>query len=136
MYSFLPGVGRAILDGVKMGDLFYVDVQLPFLPFSLLLFIDNFLLIIHEDGHTFFGSFGNRFLAIPGGRLLDILLFPLLIFVFGWWNHRRITAQLGLLLTAFAWAMYWIGMITLLMFLLYPFFERDKYDYEIIEIDL
>ncbi|MCH2448684.1 MAG: hypothetical protein MK198_00930 [Gracilimonas sp.] len=102
-----------------------MDVQLPFLPFSLLLFINNFLLIIHEAGHTFFGSFGNRFMAIPGGTLLEIL-FPLLIFVFGWWNHRRITAELGLLLTAFAWSMYWIGMITLLMFLLYPFFERDK----------
>lgn len=153
----------------------------PFYLSPFFFFIDNFLLIIHEAGHTFFGFFGNRFLAILGGTLFEILL-PFVIFLFGWWNHQRITAQLGLLLTAFAWiesaayaadalerkmplignlpksshdfynlfmmngvlndhmtyawAMYWIGIITLLLFLFYPFLERKRYAHADIEMDL
>lgn len=153
----------------------------PLLLSPFFFFIDNFLLIIHEAGHTFFGFFGNRFLAILGGTLLEILL-PLSIFFFGWWNFKRIIAQLGLLLTAFAWIessayaadavarkmplignlpksshdfynlfmmngsldghmtyawiMYWIGIIFLILFLLYPLIEPERYEYEKIELDL
>lgn len=153
----------------------------PFILSPFFFFIDNFLLIIHEAGHTFFGFLGNRFLTILGGTLLEILL-PFAIFVFGWWNYRRVTAQLGLLLTAFAWfesaayaadalerkmplignlpksshdfynmfsiqgilddhmtyawIMYWVGVITLLLFLLYPLIEREQFEYTKIELDL
>lgn len=153
----------------------------PFFLSPFFFLIDNFLLIVHEAGHTFLGFFGNRFLTIAGGTLLEILL-PFIIFVFGWWNYQRITAQIGLLFTAFAWiesaayaadamerkmplignlpksshdfynlfimngrldnymtiawTMYWIGIITLLLFLLYPLIEREKYAHENIEIDL
>ncbi|MTI88201.1 MAG: hypothetical protein FH748_09555 [Balneolaceae bacterium] len=74
----------------------------PFFLAPFFFFIDNFLLIVHEAGHTFFGLFGNRFLTIVGGTLLEILL-PFGIFVYGWIAARRYTTQLGLLLTAFAW---------------------------------
>lgn len=148
-------------------------------PFFFL--IDNFLLIVHEAGHTFFGFFGWRFLTILGGTLFQILL-PLMIFLYGWWNHQRLVGQIGLLLTAFswiessayaadavarrmplignlpksahdfynlftmrgvlddymfyAWMMYWIGIITLILFFLYPLIERKKYNYVDIEMDL
>lgn len=148
-------------------------------PFFFL--IDNFLLIVHEAGHTFFGVFGSRFIGILGGTLFEIVL-PFLIFLYGWWNYNRIVAQLGLLLTSFAWiessayaadavarrlplignlpksahdfynlfsmqgvldshmtfawTMYWIGIITLFLFVIYPFWERKKYEHADIELDL
>lgn len=151
----------------------------PFFLSPFFIFIDGFLLIIHEAGHTLFGFFGSRFLSILGGTLLEILL-PFLIFVYGWWNYKRIVAQLGLLLTGFAWiessayaadavarrmplignlpksahdfynlfsmkgilndhmsyawAMYWIGILILLLFLLYPLVERNRH--ESVEIDM
>lgn len=74
----------------------------PFFLTPFFFFIDNFLLIIHEAGHTFFGFLGARFIGILGGTLLEILL-PFCIFVYGWWDRKRFSAQLGLLLTAFAW---------------------------------
>lgn len=153
----------------------------PFFLSPFYFFIDNFLLIVHEAGHTLFGFFGWRFLAILGGTLFEILL-PMLIFVYGWWNYHRFVAQLGLLLTAYAWIessayaadavarrmplignlpksahdfynlftmqgvlddymfyawlMYWIGVIILILFFLYPLLERKKYDYADIEMDL
>lgn len=107
---------------------------------------------------------------------------PSPFFLFGWWKRQDLTAQIGLLLTAFAWiessayaadamarrmplignlpksshdfynlftmkgiltdhmsyawGMYWIGVITLLLFLLYPLFERKHYEYAVIEMDL
>jgi len=139
------------------------------------------LLIIHEAGHTFFGVFGSRFISILGGTLFEVLL-PFSIFVYGWWNYNRIVAQLGLILTAFAWiessayaadavarrmplignlpksshdfynlfsikgvlndhmayawGMYWIGIILLILFFLYPLIEREKYEDADIELNL
>lgn len=153
----------------------------PFFLSPFFFLIDNFLLIIHEAGHTFFRVFGSRFMAILGGTLLELLL-PFLVFVWGWWNYNRIVAQLGLLLTAFAWIessayaadafdrkmplignlpksahdfyniftmhgilehymtvawiMYWIGIITLLIFFFWPLLERKRYDYVDIDIEL
>lgn len=153
----------------------------PFFLTPFFFFIDNFLLIIHEAGHTFFGIFGSRYITILGGTLFEILL-PFGIFIFGWWKRQHFTAQIGLLLTAFAWiessayaadamarrmplignlpksahdfynlfsmqgvlndhmfyawGMYWIGVITLCLFLLYPLFKRKTYKYTDIEMDL
>lgn len=153
----------------------------PFFLSPFFFLIDNFLLIVHEAGHTFFGFLGSRFITILGGTLFEILL-PFLIFIYGWWNYHRFVAQLGLLLTAFAWIesaayaadalerrmplignlpksshdfynlfsmhgaldsymffawlMYFIGIVTLLLFLIYPFIEKEQYAYVDIEMDL
>lgn len=153
----------------------------PFFLFPFFFFIDWFLLIVHEAGHTFFGFFGSRFLTILGGTFLQIML-PFLIFLYGWWNRQHFVAQLGLLLTAFswiesaayaadavarrmplignlpssahdyynmfsmkgvltshmtyAWGMYWIGIITIILFLIYPLYKRKEYDYVDLEIEL
>ncbi|WP_421774503.1 hypothetical protein [Gracilimonas sp.] len=74
----------------------------PFFLSPFFFLIDNFLLIVHEAGHTIFGSVAGRFLTILGGTLFEILL-PFAIFAYGWYNHKRLIAQTGLLLTAFAW---------------------------------
>lgn len=76
--------------------------QHPFFLSPFFFFIDNFLLIIHEAGHSFFSIFGSRFLTILGGTILEILI-PVMIFLYGWWNYQRFVAQLGILLTSFAW---------------------------------
>ncbi len=153
----------------------------PFFLSPFFFFIDNFLLIVHEAGHTLFGFIGGRFLTILGGTLFEVLL-PFGIFVYGWYNHKRFTAQTGLLLTAFAWiessayaadamdrrmplignlpksshdfynlfsmkgvltehltyawVMYWIGIIILLLFLFWPFFEKKHYEHVNIEMEL
>ncbi|HBX67723.1 MAG: hypothetical protein CL670_11135 [Balneola sp.] len=155
------------------------DYPLFLSPFFFL--IDNFLLIVHEAGHTFLGFFGSRFITILGGTLFEIML-PFMIFIYGWWNYSRLVAQIGLLLTAFAWiessayaadafarrmpllgnlpksahdfynmlsmhgildhymtvawTMYWIGIITLLLFFFWPLLERKKYDYVNIKMNL
>ena len=153
----------------------------PFFLSPFFFFIDNFLLIIHEAGHTIFGFLGGRFITILGGTLLEILL-PFCIFVYGWYNRKRVTAQFGLLLTSFAWIessayaadamdrrmplignlpksshdfynlfsmngslndymfyawlMYWIGILTLILFFLWPLLERKQYESIDIAIDL
>lgn len=153
----------------------------PFFLSPFFFFIDNFLLIIHEAGHTLFGFIGGRFITILGGTLLEILL-PFGIFVYGWYSRRRYTAQTGLLLTAFAWIessayaadamdrrmplignlpksahdfynlfsmkgilndymgyawmMYWIGILTLILFFIWPILERKRYEYADIDINL
>lgn len=74
-------------------------------PFGLRMFYiatDSFLLIIHEAGHTFFRIFGSRFMTILGGTFLEVFL-PFMIFFYGWWNRQTFVAQLGMLLTGFAW---------------------------------
>lgn len=155
------------------------DHPLWLTPFFL--FVDTFLLIVHEAGHTFFGLFGSRFLGILGGTLFEIML-PFLIFVYGWWNRNRIVGQLGLLLTAFAWiesaayaadalarrmpligdlpksahdfynlfsmngvlehhmtfawGMYWIGILVLIIFLTWPLIEPQKVAHVDLELDL
>lgn len=153
----------------------------PFFLSPFFFLIDNFLLIVHEAGHTLFGIFGSRFLGILGGTLFEILL-PFLIFVYGWYNRQKITAQIGLLLTAFAWiessayaadalarrmpligdlpksahdfynlftmkgvldhhmtiawGMYWIGILTLALFFIWPLLEREEYVEVELDIDL
>ena len=153
----------------------------PFFLSPFFFFIDNFLLIVHEAGHTIFGFLGGRFLTILGGTLFEIML-PFTIFAYGWYNYKRVTAQIGLLLTGFAWiessayaadamerrmplignlpksahdfynlfsmkgvltehmtyawGMYWIGIVTLIVFLIWPLLERKKYKYVDLEMDL
>lgn len=80
---------------------FAISYQAPF-PVNFVHFmLDNFLLIIHEAGHTFFGLLGWRTLTILGGSLLQILL-PLLILAYTWFNKMRAGIQLSLYLVGFS----------------------------------
>lgn len=81
---------------------FAVNYDYPFPLGIIYFFMDNFLLIVHEAGHTFFGLFGSRFLTILGGSLFQILL-PLMILVFCWINRKYIGMQLSLWLVGFSW---------------------------------
>jgi len=36
----------------------------------------------------------------------------------------------------YAWGMYWIGIITIFLFLIYPLYKRKEYDYVDLEIEL
>lgn len=81
---------------------FAVNYEYPF-PLGILhFFIDNFLLITHEAGHTFFGIFGNRFITILGGSLFQIIL-PLLILAYCWINRKEIGMQFSLCLVGYSW---------------------------------
>ncbi len=64
--------------------------------------IDNFLLIVHEAGHSIFGIFGWRFLTVLGGTLLQILL-PFIIFAACWRAGSLYGAQFMLYITGFGW---------------------------------
>lgn len=81
---------------------FAVTYEYPF-PLNIIhLLIDNFLLIVHEAGHTFFGLLGIRFLTILGGSLFQILL-PLIILGYFWINRQYIGMQFTLCLIGFSW---------------------------------
>ena len=81
---------------------FAVNYSYPF-PLSIVyLFVDTFLLIVHEAGHTFFGLLGFRFLTILGGSLFQILL-PLAILGYCWINRIYIGLQFSFLLVGFSW---------------------------------
>lgn len=81
---------------------FSVTYDYPF-PLSVIhFFVDNFLLITHEAGHTFFRIFGSRFITIMGGSLFQLML-PLLIVVFCWINRKYIGLQFSLGLLGYSW---------------------------------
>jgi len=81
---------------------FAVNYDYPF-PLGIVhFFIDNFLLIVHEAGHTFLGIFGSRFITILGGSLFQILL-PLMILAFCWVNRKYIGMQFSLCLVGYSW---------------------------------
>jgi len=81
---------------------FAVNYHYPFPLNIIYLFVDNFLLIVHEAGHTFFRIFGVRFITILGGSLFQILL-PLLMVGFFWFNRKSVGIQLSLCLIGFSW---------------------------------
>lgn len=84
-------------------NIFYaVNYSYPFPLDIVYLFVDTFLLIVHEAGHTFFGLLEFRFLTIFGGSLLQILL-PLAILSFCWINRKYIGLQFSYLLLGFSW---------------------------------
>lgn len=86
---------------LRFNIFFSVTYETPF-PVNFIHFIlDNFLLIVHEAGHTFFSVFGLRTITILGGSLFEVLL-PILIFVFTWVNQKIIGMQLSLYMVGFA----------------------------------
>ncbi len=81
---------------------FAVNYNYPF-PLDLAyLFVDTFLLIVHEAGHTFFSLLRIRFLTILGGSLLQIFI-PLAILGYCWVNQKNIGMQFSLFLVGFSW---------------------------------
>jgi hypothetical protein len=81
---------------------FSISYSFPF-PINVEKFlINNFLLIVHEAGHTFFSFFGSRIIAIMGGSLNEILL-PLLIVIFTLFNRYVRGTQFALYLLGTAW---------------------------------
>lgn len=87
---------------LRFNIFFAINYDYPF-PVNIPHFLmDNFLLITHEAGHTFFGIFGNRFIGILGGSLFQILL-PLAILAFCWINRKYIGNQLSLVLVGYSW---------------------------------
>ncbi|MEL7834741.1 hypothetical protein [Fodinibius sp. Rm-B-1B1-1] len=81
---------------------FAVNYSYPFPLDIIYLFVDTFILIVHEAGHTFFGLLGWRFLTILGGSLFQVLL-PLAIVLFFWINRKSIGLQFSFLLLGFSW---------------------------------
>ncbi len=86
---------------LRFNIFFSVTYETPF-PVNFIHFmLDNFLLIVHEAGHTFFSVFGVRTITILGGSLFEVLL-PVVIFAFFWVNKKKIGIQLSLYLVGFA----------------------------------
>lgn len=86
---------------LRFNIFFSITYETPF-PVNFIHFmLDNFLLIVHEAGHTFFSVFGVRTITILGGSLFEILL-PAIIFVFFWFNKKKIGIQLSLYMVGFA----------------------------------
>jgi len=102
MLPYLLYSVHQIYWALKFNIFFAVNYEYPF-PLNIVHFlVDNFLLIIHEAGHTFFGIFGVRFITILGGSLFQILL-PLLILAFFWFNRKRVGMQFSLVLVGYSW---------------------------------
>ncbi|WP_234571890.1 hypothetical protein [Rhodohalobacter sp. 614A] len=81
---------------------FSISYSFPF-PVNVEKFlVSNFLLIVHEAGHTFFSIFGSRIITILGGSLNEILL-PLLIVIFTIFNRYIKGTQFALYLLGSAW---------------------------------
>jgi hypothetical protein len=81
---------------------FAVNYDYPFPLNFVNFFVDNFLLIVHEAGHTFFGFLGVRFITILGGSLFQIML-PSAIFAYFWINRQAFGMQFSLCLVGFSW---------------------------------
>lgn len=80
---------------------FSISYDFPF-PVSWVHFLlDNFLLIVHEAGHTFFSIFGSRNITILGGSLFEILL-PIMVFAFTWINQLKKGMPFALYLVGFS----------------------------------
>lgn len=101
----LPFIGYHIHQAhlsLNFNIFFSISYSFPF-PVNIEKFlVRNFLLIIHEAGHTFFGVFGNRTLSILGGSLYEILL-PGIILGFFIFNRMIKGIQLGFYLLGSAW---------------------------------
>lgn len=86
---------------LRFNIFFSMTYEFPF-PINFIHFmLDNFLLITHEAGHTFFSIFGIRTVTILGGSLFEVLL-PVMILAYTWINQLRTGMQLSLYLVGFA----------------------------------
>lgn len=79
-----------------------VNYSYPGLLKPFLVTLDFLTLFIHEAGHTFFGIFGWRFLAILGGTLLQLLI-PFSVLLSALWNKQVFVAQFSFFWLGFSW---------------------------------
>lgn len=86
---------------LRFNIFFSVTYEYPF-PLNFVNFmLDNFLLITHEAGHTFFSILGVRTITILGGSLFQIIL-PLMILAYTWINQKIKGTQFTLYLLGFS----------------------------------
>lgn len=87
---------------IRFNIFFSISYDFPF-PINIEnFFIRNFLLLVHEAGHTFFGLLGNRTVTILGGSLNEILLTSLILGYF-WFHKIQRGTQFGFYLLGSAW---------------------------------
>jgi len=87
---------------LRFNIFFSISYSFPF-PINMEHFlIDNFLLIVHEAGHTFFGILGNRTLTILGGSLNELIL-PCILIVFFVINRYYKWTQFAIYFLGSAW---------------------------------
>lgn len=79
-----------------------VNYEYPPVISPLLFVLDFIILFVHEAGHTIFGIFGLRFLAIIGGTLMQLLI-PFLILASAYWNGQQWLMQFSLFMLGFSW---------------------------------
>lgn len=95
--SLLPFIGYHLHQAywtLRYNIFFSITYDFPF-PINLEnLLLQNFLLIIHEAGHTFSSILGNRTLTILGGSLYEIIL-PILILAYFFYNRICSGVQFG-----------------------------------------
>lgn len=80
---------------------FSINYDFPF-PISVInIFVDNFLLIVHEAGHTFASVLDWRTFTILNGSLFQLFI-PFLILAYFWINNNKVGTQLSLYLVGFS----------------------------------
>lgn len=87
---------------LRFNIFFSFSYDFPFPVNAVNFMVQNFLLIVHEAGHTFMGLTGNRTLTILGGSFYEILL-PVIILVYLLFNKFIKGTQLGFYLVGSAW---------------------------------
>jgi hypothetical protein len=87
---------------LRFNIFFSYSYDFPFPVNAVNFMVQNFLLIVHEAGHTFMGFLGNRTLTILGGSFYEILL-PLIILAYLLFNKFIKGSQLGFYLAGSAW---------------------------------
>lgn len=75
---------------------YFLNIALRYPEWS---FLDNVNLIIHEAGHFILGFFGNRFLTVAGGTLLQVFM-PLIFVLYFYFTDQRFSGAL---------TMFWLG---------------------------
>lgn len=95
---------------LRFNIFFSISYDFPFPVNIIHIFLDNFLLTVHEAGHTFFSVFGWRTLTIFAGSLFQIII-PLLILAYTWFNRMKTGIQFSLYLVGFSFvdAAYYIA---------------------------
>ncbi|MBN2732919.1 MAG: hypothetical protein JXR26_10870 [Balneolaceae bacterium] len=86
---------------LRFNIFFSISYDFPFPVNIIHIFLDNFLLTVHEAGHTFFSIFGWRMLTILAGSLFQIII-PLLILAYAWFNRVKTGIQFSLYLVGFS----------------------------------
>ncbi|MDR8392590.1 hypothetical protein NC796_15650 [Aliifodinibius sp. S!AR15-10] len=102
LLPFIYETIHQIYWALRFNIFFMITYDFSF-PVNIIYFLlDNFLLIVHEAGHTFFSLLGVRFITILGGSLFQILL-PMAILFYTWVNRQKIGIQLSLTLVGLSW---------------------------------